>query len=131
MSPTVFAAIYGKAGLAGGTLRVSAVLDRPLNDKTVIAGEAGYGFGNNYTIVSAAATGKYLVRENLNLGAIISYSSYSTAASNILGVGSSASGGGMGGGVFAEFKLREGIYGQLGYDNRLGVIAEASYYLRK
>ena len=131
MSPVVFAAISAKAGLAGGTLRISAVLDRPLNDKTVVAGEVGYGFGNSYNIASVAATGKYLIRDNLSVGASLGYSSYSTAAKNILGVGDASSGGGVGGGVFAEFKVREGMSGQVGYDSRLGIIAEASYSLKR
>lgn len=127
---SVFASVAVKGGLAGGAFRLGAVLDRPVNDKVSLAGEAGYAVGN-YSVMTAGVSAKYFLRENLSAGLGVNYSSYSTAVTNIAGVGNVASGGGVGGEVFAELKLREGILGQLGYDSRLGAVAEISYQIKK
>lgn len=124
------AAISAKAGLAGGGLQIGAVVDKVLNEKATIAGDIGYAFGNNYTVASLGASIKTPVRNNINLGLGLSYSSFSTGVT-LSGPGNIASGGGVGVNIFADTMIKDNIRGQVGYDTRQGLLALVSFVVKK
>jgi len=128
VSPSL-AAISAKAGLAGGAFRVAGAVDRQINDKLSLVGEAGYGIGNQYSLLAAGVSGIFNVRENIYAGAGVNYSSYSDTVRLGLPAVDITEKSGVGAGVFAGFK-RDKMYGQVGYDTRLGAVAEAGYVVR-
>ncbi len=121
------AVISVKGGLAGGAANLGLVMDRELNEKTTLAGEVDYGMGSGYSVMGAGVSVKMTARENLGVGAAVNYSIYSAAVNN--GMQDVTDLSGVGVGAFAELKLRERFYGQVGYDTRLGVLAGVSYIL--
>lgn len=125
-----FAAISAKGGLAGGAFRIAAVMDKPVRDNVDVLGELGYGFGSGYSLLTVGVSGKTYVRNNLYLGAGVNYSSYTEPVKLSIG-GDITDKSGVGFGVFAGMNVREGIYAQVGYDTRLGGIAEAGYTIKK
>ena len=129
LASSSMAAISGKAGLAGGGLQIGALTDKAINDKATMVGDIGYAFGSGYGVLSIGGSVKYAVKDNLNAGIGISYSSYS-AGVTISGPGNISSGGGVGIGIFADTKVRDNIIGQIGYDTRLGLIALLSTPIR-
>jgi len=124
------AAVSAKAGLAGGSFRVAGVFDRQLNDKFGILGEVGYGINSGqYDVITAGASGVFKIRDPYYIGAGAIYSSYSAPASLAIPKVDITEKTGVGLGIFAGM-TRDKMYGQLGYDTRLGVIAEAGYTVR-
>ncbi len=124
-----FAAVSAKGGLAGGAFRLSAAVDRPINDKVTLAGELGYGIGNNYSLVSAGVDVQTNIKNNIYIGAEVSYSSYSNPVTLGLPAVDINDKSGVGGGIYAGL-TRDKMYAQAGYDTRMGAIAEAGYILR-
>ena len=70
-----------KAGLAGGALRVAGVVEKPINNTMTAAADLGYGIGNQYSVMTAGVSGKYLIKENIYAGVGLGYSSYSDPVS--------------------------------------------------
>jgi len=124
-----FASISVKGGLAGGAFRLGATADRTLKDNLNLVGEVGYGFGSGYSLGSASVGLQSNIRENIYLGAEVCYSSYSSAVKLGLPAVDITELGGFGIGVYAGLK-RDKMYGQVGYDTRLGALAEAGYIVR-
>ena len=129
LSVPSFAAISVKGGLAGGAFRLGATLDRPLTNNLNLLGDLGYGFGNGYSLLTAAAGVQAKIRDNIYIGADVCYSSYSSAVRLGLPAVDITDLSGVGLGIFAGL-TRDKLYGQIGYDTRLGAIAEAGYVVR-
>jgi hypothetical protein len=129
MASVSFGACSVKGGLAGGALRVSGTCDRPFNDKWDIGCEAGYGLGNGYNIMSLGVSGTYALKENLYAGVEASYSSYSSAVMLSLPSMQITEKSGVGMGAFIGMK-RDNKFAQVGYDTRLGAVAEAGMIVR-
>jgi len=129
LSVPSFAAISVKGGLAGGAFRLGATLDRPLTNNLNLLGDLGYGFGNGYSLLTAAAGVQTKIKDNIYIGADVCYSSYSSAVRLGLPAVDITDLSGVGLGIFAGL-TRDKLYGQIGYDTRLGAIAEAGYVVR-
>jgi hypothetical protein len=124
-----FGAVIAKAGLAGGAFRIAGEIDRQLNDKISLIGEVGYGIGNQYSLLTAGTSGIFNIKENFYAGVGVNYSSYSNTVRLGLPAIDITEKSGVGAGVFAGLK-RDKMYGQIGYDTRLGAVAEAGYIVR-
>jgi opacity protein-like surface antigen len=118
-----------KAGLAGGAGRLGVVLDRQVNAKTAFVGEIGYAVGNAYSILTAGVGGVMTLRENLAVGLEVTYSSYSEKVKLSLPTMDITEKSGVGGELFVKL-TRDKLYGQLGYDTRLGGVAEVGLVVR-
>ena len=129
LSVPSFAAISVKGGLAGGAFRLGATLDHPLTNNLNLLGDLGYGFGNGYSLLTAAAGVQTKIKDNIYIGADVCYSSYSSAVRLGLPAVDITDLSGVGLGIFAGL-TRDKLYGQIGYDTRLGAIAEAGYVVR-
>ncbi len=116
-----------KGGLAGGAARLGVSFDKKVKE-TMMVMEAGYGIGNQYSLMSAGVGIKLPVKESLYAGASVNYSAYSDAVKLSIG-GEIKEKAGVGFGVFAGSRIKEDLSIQAGYDTRLGLIAEASYKL--
>jgi len=124
-----FAAVSVKGGLAGGAFSLGATIDRPLRENMTLLGDLGYGFGNGYSLLTAAAGVQTKIRDNIYIGADVCYSSYSSAVRLGLPAVDITNLSGVGLGVYAGL-TRDKLYGQIGYDTRLGAVAEAGYVVR-
>jgi hypothetical protein len=114
--------ISAKVGLAGGALRVSAVVEKPCRN-FLVNYELGYGFGNQYTLMSAGIAAKSFIKADTYVGLGLTYSSYSDLVTLSV-AGNLADKAGFGLGAFVGKNIRESMYAQLGYDTRLGLVAE-------
>ncbi len=123
------AAVSAKAGLAGGAFRIAGAIDRQMNDKISLSGEIGYGIGNGYSVITGGASGIVKLREDIYAGVGLNYSSYSSAVKLGFPSVDITEKSGVGGGIFAGL-TRDKLYGQVGYDTRLGAVAEAGYVVR-
>ncbi len=114
-----------KAGLAGGTLRLSAVIEKPFRD-FLVDYELGLGVGNQYSVLTGGISGKCYIKPNMYAGLGINYSSYSDPVSLSLG-GNVSDRAGFGLGAFIGTNLKDNMYAQVGFETRLGGIAEIGY----
>jgi hypothetical protein len=130
LASSAFAAVSLKAGLGGGAFMIGADIDRPVNDKVTVAAEGKFGLGNGYNVIVIGGYGDYVLRDNLKIGVDLAYTNYSSAVS-LPGVGNLSSGGGVGAGIYGKMKIREEIYGKVGYDSRQGIVAEIDYLWKK
>ena len=129
LSVPSLAAVSLRGGLAGGAFRISAVMDRPIRDNISLAGELGYALGNGYTLATGGIDLQTTIKNDFYLGAEVSYSSYSSAVRLGLPAVDITDRSGVGVGVFAGM-TRDKMFGQVGYDTRLGAVAEAGYIIR-
>jgi len=130
MASASLAAVSVKAGLAGGSFRVAGVFDRQIKDRFSILGEVGYGINSGqYDVITAGVSGIYKIRDPYYIGAGAIYSSYSSPVTLSIPKVDIIEKTGIGLGVFGGM-TRDKMYGQLGYDTRLGMIAEAGYTVR-
>jgi hypothetical protein len=97
----------------------------PARGNLSIALDAGYGFGNEYSVVAAGISGMIPLR-NFYAGLNIAYADYSEAVMNVAGVGDVDKGSSAGVGLFVGKSL--GILEvQAGYNSALGLIAGGIY----
>ena len=118
-----------KGGLAGGAFRIAGTIDRKIGENCSVGGEIGYGVGNGYNVYSLGISCQHNFKSNVYVGLEASYSGYSNAIT--LGIPSTniTDLNDVGVGLFVGMK-RDRTYGQIGYDTRLGAIAEAGYLVR-
>ena len=108
---------------------MGVVLDRQVNDKTALTGEIGYAIGNSYSILTAGVGAVMALREGLAVGLEVTYSSYSEKVKLSLPTIDITEKSGVGGELFVKM-TRDKLYGQLGYDTRLGGVAEVGLVVR-
>lgn len=132
------AAINLKVGVAaGGIPRVGAELVRPdafRNADLVI--DAGYMYWSTYSGYSVGAGLIFPLKDDISGGVILNYSGFSSGLnlSNALGSSNVSAAGAIGGGVILTKPMK--LFGReftakVGYDNRLAVVAEASFLFRE
>lgn len=130
LSATSFAAVSVKGGLAGGGGRIAVSSDlRQIRPDVGLSGELGYAIGNSYSILTAGVGVAKELRDNLAVGLLVTYSSYSEKVRLILPTIDITEKSGVGGELFVKM-TRDKMYGIIGYDARLGVIAEAGLVVR-
>lgn len=120
--------INAKLGLAGGAARLAVEATKQIRPDINSAVDIGYGYNADYSLISAgAAICKPMLDMEVGLG--ISYSSYSAAVKNIVLAGD-VSKSGVGIRVFARKPLRNALFAEVGYDTRLGAMAEAGLLIK-
>ena len=113
-------------GFGGGAAVLKAGYSYPVAQNFDLGLTAGFGIGNEYTIVMGGAFGKILFG-NFYTGIDLGYASYSETVTNIAGIsGNIEKGGHFGAELFAGSKLGP-IELQAGYNTALGVTAGAAY----
>ncbi|MFA4905499.1 MAG: hypothetical protein WC645_03245 [Candidatus Margulisiibacteriota bacterium] len=129
-STASFAAVSVKGGLAGGAGRLAIATDlRQINPDLGLSGELGYGIGNSYSVLTAGLGIVKNIRDNLAVGLEVTYSSYSEKVRLSLPTIDINEKSGVGGELFVKM-TRDKMYGIIGYDTRLGAIAEAGLIVR-
>lgn len=118
-----------KAGLAGGAGRLGLVVDRQIKERTALTGELGYAIGNSYSILTAGLGVTKEIRDNLAVGLEVTYSSYSEKVKLSLPTLDINDKSGIGGELFVKM-TRDKLYGLIGYDTRLGGVAEVGLVVR-
>ncbi|KAF0134173.1 MAG: hypothetical protein FD145_816 [Candidatus Saganbacteria bacterium] len=124
-----FASISVRAGLSGGAFKVAGAADRQLNDRFNISGELGYGIGNQYSVLVGGGSIYTYLRDVIYAGIGACYSSYSETVSLSFPTMDVTTKSGVGINAFLGM-TRDKLYGQVGYDTRLGAVAEAGYLVR-
>lgn len=110
----------GGSGIAGVGYRM------PIREKFILKTEAGYGIGNNYSVVTANMTAVIPLGDNF-AGAGISMSNYSRTVTNILGIsGNIDQGTRWGAGIYYGRNFGR-ISARLGYDLAQGLTAGMTY----
>lgn len=117
---------FVKAGLMGGAFRFDGGLKRAINNKLDLAVEAGFGFGNNYYLISAGGAALYKLGQGPFVGLGIDYSYFSKYVLDAPGLSTINKGGALG------FSLLAGVnrgrwLAQIAYNNRWGLAAELGY----
>ncbi|MBI5698879.1 hypothetical protein HZC35_01030 [Candidatus Saganbacteria bacterium] len=130
LSTASFAAISVKGGLAGGGIRLALAADlRQIKPDLGLSGELGYSIGNSYSILTAGLGIAKSIRDNLAVGLLVTYSSYTEKVRLSLPAIDINEKSGVGGELFVKM-TRDKMYGIIGYDTRLGVVAEAGLVVR-
>ena len=114
------------AGLGGGAAMLKAGYVFPARGNLSIALDAGYGFGNEYSVVAAGISGIIPLKNNFYGGLNVAYTDYSEAVTNIAGIGDVDKGSSAGVGLFVGKSL-EKFSVQAGYNSALGIVAEGIY----
>lgn len=129
--PAACAEINAKVGLAGGSANIAAEFTRQLRPDITGALDLGYGYNSEYSLLSAGLSAGKILRDDILGGIALTYSSYSIAVQNIIGVNTVSDKSGIGGKVFLRKPLRNGVFGEIGYDTRMGLVAEVGMQVRK
>lgn len=124
------AEINAKLGLAGGSARLALEATRQVKTDLVGSLALGYGYNSEYSLVSLELGIAKQLANKLEVGLAATYSSYSTAVSNILGTGTITDKSGIGGKLSIKKMVRDNCYLALGYDTRMGLIVEVSKMIR-
>ncbi len=123
--------INAKLGLAGGSARIVLEGTRQVKTDLVGSGALGYGYNSEYSLLSLELGIAKQLADNLDIGLAATYSSYSTAVSNILGAGTITDKSGIGGMLFVKKMVRDDLSLTLGYDTRMGLVVELGKLFRK
>ncbi|MFH1683906.1 MAG: hypothetical protein ABIA67_03385 [Candidatus Margulisiibacteriota bacterium] len=118
--------LQASAGLGGGSLILGIGYERPLQQNMDIVLDAGYGFGNQFSVITAGVSGLMPFGDNY-AGLRLGLANYSETVSGVLGVsGNVVKGSKFGLGVFAGRPIGP-VTAQIGYDTALGLTAGAVY----
>lgn len=118
--------LQASVGLGGGSLLLGIGHGRPIQPNMDIVIDAGYGLGNQFSVLTAGVSGVMLFDENY-AGLRVGLSNYSETLSNVPGLsGNVTKGGKIGLGVFAGKSLGA-FKAQIGYDTALGLTAGAVF----
>jgi len=123
--------INAKLGLAGGGAQLALEGVRALRPDISASLTAGYAYNSEYGLVSAALAIAKKIRPDLDIGIGLTYSSYSVAVQNLIGVSSINDKSGAGGKLFLKKQIRSNLFVEAGYDTRMGLLAEIGLELRK
>jgi hypothetical protein len=116
---------HAGAGLGGGAAMIKAGYVFPPMRNISFALDAGYGFGNEYSVVAAGISGMIPLR-NFYAGLNVAYADYSEAVTDIAGMGDVDKGSSAGVGLFVGKSLGKlGV--QAGYNSAMGIVAEGVY----
>jgi hypothetical protein len=113
-------------GYGGGAGLVKAGYLFPINPGFTLVADAGFGLGNNFSIMPVDVQGVFPLGSN-RLGVEITAANYSKAITNVPGVsGTISQGTHMGAGIFFGMPFRN-FNVQVGYNTALGVNVGAVY----
>jgi type II secretory pathway pseudopilin PulG len=113
-------------GYGGGAAIIKAGYAFPVGQNYDLGLNAGFGIGNEYSIVMGGAFGKILF-DNFYTGIDLGFANYSETVTNIAGIsGNIEKGGQFEAELFAGAQLGQ-IQLQAGYNTALGITATAAY----
>ncbi|MDI6731853.1 MAG: hypothetical protein QME05_04665 [Candidatus Margulisbacteria bacterium] len=119
-----------KGGFTGGGGELGLTLHKLVNDRLSINGDLGYIIGSGYSTAVIGASVVTPIRGNLGIGLMVNYSSFSQAV-RISGIGDITSLSGVGFGALIEYDINNDWCAHVGYDTRLGLVAELGYAFSK
>lgn len=123
------AEINAKVGLAGGSARIDVEVAKVLKADISGSVDLGYGYNSEYGLISVGAS-IFKPFPMLVAGIGLTYSAYSTDVQNVLGPGNVTKSG-VGFRIFGKKEIRNNVYAEVGYDTRMGAMAEVGMTVRK